>query len=53
MKKKYEAIDGLRALSCIGIVMMHVQANANFDIHGFVFDSIIPSFTQLVFCLWL
>lgn len=49
MKKKYEAIDGLRALSCIGIVMMHVQANANFDIHGFVFDSIIPSFTQLVF----
>ena len=29
--------------------MMHVQANANFDIHGFVFDSIIPSFTQLVF----
>lgn len=45
----YGAIDGLRALSAVGIVLMHVQANTGYDIGGFFFNRMIPSFTNLVF----
>lgn len=48
-KKRYDAIDGLRAFSAIGIVIMHVLANGKYELSGFVFSSIIPSFTNLVF----
>ena len=49
MKRRYEAIDGLRMISCIGIVSMHVLANSNYDVEGFVFERFIPSLTNLVF----
>lgn len=48
-QRRYEAIDGLRAYSAIGIVLMHVRANGNFQIQGFAFNSMISSFTNLVF----
>ena len=48
-KKRYEALDGLRALACIGIVMMHVLSNAKYNLSGFAFESMIPSFTNFVF----
>lgn len=28
----YNSIDGLRALSCLGIVMMHIQANTRYNL---------------------
>ena len=46
---RYDMIDGLRAYSTIGIVLMHIRANGNFQIQGFVFNSMISSFTNLVF----
>ena len=49
IKNRYDAIDGLRAYSAIGIVLMHVLANADYLVDGFVFDKFIPSFTNLVF----
>jgi len=45
----YGGIDGLRAYSSIGIVLMHVLANGNYSIGGFVFKNLIPSFTNLIF----
>lgn len=45
----YEAIDGLRAFSAIGIVLMHVLANGGYTTSGFIFDKLIPSFTQFVY----
>ena len=48
-KKNYEAIDGLRAYSAIGIVLMHVLSNGKYKLSGFMFESLIPSFTNLVF----
>ena len=48
-KKRYDAIDGLRAFSAIGIVILHVLTNGKYEIGGAVFTSIIPSFTNLVF----
>ena len=48
-RKYYGAIDGLRTIACIGIVMMHVRANNAYEISGFVYDDIIASFTNFVF----
>ena len=49
MQKRYDAIDGLRTIACIGIVLMHVRANGNYAVSGFAFDKLIPSFTNFVF----
>lgn len=50
MKKDYYgAMDGLRTIACIGIVMMHVATNNAYEIRGVVYNAIIPSFTDFVF----
>lgn len=48
-KKHYGAIDGLRMAAAFGIVMMHIRANTDYPISGFVYDTVIPSFTDFVF----
>ena len=48
-KARYEKLDGLRAFAAIGIVMMHVLANGGYEIDGFLFERLIPSFTDFVF----
>lgn len=47
--QRFNKIDGLRAYAAIGIVLMHVKANLNVNIDGFVFEELIPSFTNFVF----
>lgn len=47
--ERYEGIDGLRAYAIIGIVIMHVLTNGKYELGGFVFEKVIPSFTNLVF----
>lgn len=49
VKERYDSIDGLRAIAAIGIVCMHVLANGTYSMHGVVFDTIIPFFTNFVF----
>lgn len=51
-KKHYGAIDGLRAIAAIGIVMMHMGANNNYEIGGYIYNKIIPSFTNFVFFVY-
>ena len=46
---RYEGIDGLKAYAIIGIALMHVLANGEYGIGGFVFERLISSFTNLVF----
>ena len=48
-KERYEGIDGLKAYAILGIVLMHVRSNGKFDMEGFVFTQLIPSFAHLVF----
>lgn len=48
-KEHYGAIDGLRTIACIGIVLMHVASNNKYSISGFLYDSMIPSFANFVF----
>lgn len=48
--RHYNSIDGLRALSCLGIIVMHIEANTKYQLGGSaVFDQFIPSFTWLVY----
>ena len=48
-RKHYKAIDGLRTIACIGIVIMHVRANTTYDIQGFLYNRVISSLTDFVF----
>ena len=48
-RKQYGAIDGLRAIACIGIMMMHIRANTNYKIAGLIYNTVIPSFTNFTF----
>lgn len=47
--KRYDAINGLRAFSAVGIIWMHVYTNGGYALTGAVFPKIILSFTDLVF----
>lgn len=51
-KKHYKSIDGLRTIAAVGIVMMHMRANNNYEIGGYVYNKIIPSLQILCFYLW-
>ena len=48
-KERYEGIDGLKAYAILGIALMHVLANGEYELGGFVFEQLIPAFTNLVF----
>ena len=48
-KLRYDNLDGVRAYAAVGIVLMHVLSNGKYGLDGFVFDRLIPSFTDLVF----
>ena len=41
-KERYEGIDGLKAYAIIGIALMHILANGEYGIEGFVFERLIP-----------
>lgn len=47
--KKYYGIDWLRAVACIGIMLMHMSTNNTYAINGFVYQRLIPSFTDFVY----
>lgn len=47
--KRYNSLDGLRALSCISIIAMHVLYNTEYNVSGFIYDKFIPSLTWLVY----
>lgn len=47
--EKYHGLDWLKAIACIGIVLMHVRANSACQVSGFLYDRVIPSFTDFVY----
>lgn len=49
-RKHYKAIDGLRTIACIGIVMMHVRANTTYDIQ--VLLSVVLIIPVLIINKW-
>lgn len=45
----YNSIDGLRTISCLAIIAMHIKANTNYIIPGFLYGEFIDSLTWLVY----
>ena len=48
MKERHDNLDGLRALSCIAIIAMHIKANTNYKINGWLFQNVVASWGHLV-----
>lgn len=48
-REHYDGINGLKAYAIVGIILMHVLANGEYKINGFIFERVIPSFTSFVF----
>ncbi|HGR7520921.1 TPA: acyltransferase family protein [Streptococcus pneumoniae] len=53
MRKRYDNLDGLRVISCLGIIAMHIKANADYQIYGWIFEVFVPSLTLLVYLFLL
>ncbi|MCI8294301.1 MAG: acyltransferase [Lachnospiraceae bacterium] len=47
--RRYGAMDGLRTIGTIGILMMHVRGNSDFEIAGYWYDTVVASCTNFVF----
>ena len=47
MSERFDNLDGLRTISCICIIAMHIRANANFVLSP-VLDKIVASWTHFV-----
>jgi peptidoglycan/LPS O-acetylase OafA/YrhL len=47
--QRFAGLDGLRVISCFGIIAMHVQNNGRFTYEGFFFWRFIPALTELVY----
>lgn len=47
--QKDRGLDGLRVYAGIGIIMWHVFANATYDLSGYFFESVLPTFSRLAY----
>jgi len=48
--KKYNSLNGLRAIAAIGIVLMHVRANFDVGVaHHFIYTNVIAKMSDFVF----
>ena len=44
--KRYESINGIRTIACLGIILMHVKANISYEIQGDFLNLIINELTN-------
>lgn len=51
--ERYDNLDGLRTLSCLGIIAMHIKANTDYQITGWVYETFISSWTLFVYLFLL
>lgn len=47
VRERYDNLDGLRTISCLCIIAMHIKANAEYNLHP-VLDTIVASWTHFV-----
>ena len=45
----YHSIDGLRTISCLSIIAMHIKANTQYEISGFLYGPFINSLTWMLY----
>lgn len=47
-RERYDNLDGLRVISCLAIIAMHIRANSSYQINGWAYNTMVPSWTQFV-----
>jgi len=47
MSERYDNLDGLRAISCLCIIAMHIRANADYNL-GSIGEQVVSSWTHFV-----
>ena len=47
--KRYESINGLRTIACIGIILLHVLANINYELNNEIINMIVNSLSEFVY----
>lgn len=47
--KEYSSLNGMKAFAAIGIMLMHIRANGNYYIDGYLYNTVILSLTDFVF----
>ena len=47
--KRYNALDGLRAIAALGIILIHIRANSAYKIEGFFYNNVIASLLDFVY----
>lgn len=52
-KKKYTGLDGIRAIACLTVVLVHVFTNAKYDVHGFLFSQGFRFINNVVLMLFM
>lgn len=50
-EKRYNALDGLRTIAALGIILIHIKANSDYPIDGFLYNKVISSMTDFVYRL--
>lgn len=48
-KTRLSGLEGLRAISCIAIILLHIQKNTQYNISGYVYNNIIGTFAWPVY----
>lgn len=48
-KKYYGALNGLRMIAALGIVLFHIKATTEYQITGYAYEKVITSFSNFVF----
>lgn len=46
---RFDSIDGLRVIACIGIVLMHIKSNISYSFSNSLLNTIVGQFGNLVF----
>ncbi len=51
--RKYDSINGLRTIACLGIILMHISANLNYKLSNDKVNIVISSFTNFVYLFFI
>lgn len=49
VQKRYNALDGLRTIAALGIILIHIRANSTYHIDGFLYNRVISSMADFVY----
>lgn len=46
---RFDNLDGLRAIGCLGIIAMHIKANADYQTSSYIYNNMVSTWTVFVY----